>query len=85
MCRHGETVSVSVLIAADLSFTGHPRIKHAEIDRCIAPIVHALSKAGIHMRASCCGHGHDEGRIDLADGRVLRIETKRQEALEAGA
>ena len=44
------------------------------IDWCIHPIVSALNAAGIVTVASCCGHGKIEGRIDLADGRILRIE-----------
>lgn len=44
------------------------------IDFCIAPIVAALNAGGVKTVASCCGHLEREGRIDLADGRVLRIE-----------
>lgn len=41
------------------------------IDWCIHPIVAALNAAGLTTVASCCGHGKVQGRIDLADGRVL--------------
>jgi len=43
------------------------------IDWCIHHIVAALNAGGIETVASCCGHGEQAGRIDLADGRVLRI------------
>lgn len=44
------------------------------IDRCIHHIVAALNAGGVETVACCCGHGTQPGRIDLADGRVLRIE-----------
>ena len=44
------------------------------IDWCIHRIVAALNAGGIETVASCCGHGKQAGRIDLADGRVLHIE-----------
>jgi len=47
-----------------------------KIDHCIAPIVKALQKGGIDMRASCCGHGKRRGRIELQDGRTLIIDNK---------
>lgn len=46
------------------------------VDWCIHHIVAALNAGGIETIACCCGHGQQPGRIDLADGRVLRIETK---------
>jgi hypothetical protein len=42
-------------------------------DLCISDIVAALNAAGLETAASCCGHGEAEGRVDLADGRVLTI------------
>lgn len=45
------------------------------IDRCIHSIVAALNAGGVATVASCCGHGKQAGRIDLDDGRVLRITT----------
>ncbi len=45
----------------------------AKIDGCIAPIVKALQRGGIDMRASCCGHGKGRGSIHLQDGRTLLI------------
>lgn len=41
------------------------------IDWCIHQIVAALNAGGVETVASCCGHGTQDGRIDLADGRVL--------------
>lgn len=73
MCEPGDTVRVAVVIPADLSSTGFHRIKHARIDRCIAPLVSALQKGGIDMRGSCCGHGWGPGDIQLQDGRLLLI------------
>lgn len=46
------------------------------VDWCIHHIVAALNAGGIETTASCCGHGTQDGRIDLADGRVLMIVTK---------
>jgi hypothetical protein len=43
------------------------------VDWCIHQIVAALNAANIPTIASCCGHGVRDGRIDLADGRVLTI------------
>ncbi len=75
MCLHGETEKVTVRIAADLSSDGHEKLKRAEIDRCIAPIVRALQEGGIDMRGSCCGHGKAPGKIELQDGRTLEIHS----------
>lgn len=43
------------------------------IDRCVHHLVAALSAGGCETVACCCGHGKQDGRIDLADGRVLVI------------
>ena len=43
------------------------------IDWCIHQIVAALNAGGVVTTSSCCGHGVQEGRIDLEDGRVLVI------------
>jgi len=57
MCAWGNTVPVLVRIPADLSCTGQARWAVKPIDRCIAPTVRVLQRAGIDMRSSCCGHG----------------------------
>lgn len=44
------------------------------IDWCIHQLVAALNAGGVQTSACCCGHGRQPGRIDLADGRILRIE-----------
>ena len=46
------------------------------IDGCIHQIVAALNAGGVETVASCCGHGKQDGRIDLSDGRVLIIKAK---------
>lgn len=74
MCKWGTSEDVEVTIQASLSHTGKTRKAVKPIDKCIAPIIRALENAGIHMTASCCGHGKNEGRIDLADGRILTIK-----------
>ncbi len=74
MCKWGDTIPVTVAISADLSSTGKSKQRIFAIDSCIAPIVDALQKAGIDMRASCCGHGNGNGEIELEDGRKLIIE-----------
>jgi hypothetical protein len=73
MCEWGTSVNVRVKVAAHLSHTGYECWREFGIDACIAPIVKALQDGGIDMLASCCGHGKAEGRIDLADGRVLTV------------
>lgn len=50
--------------------TGKPTVW---CDPCIAPIVKALNDAGICTRASCCGHGRQDGSVILRDGRELVI------------
>lgn len=74
MCEHGDTVDVAVTIVADHSHTGEARVAVKPIDRCIAPLVEALSTAGLTMLGSCCGHGKGPGNVLLADGRRLVIE-----------
>ena len=44
------------------------------VDWCIHHIVAALNAGGVETVASCCGHGKQDGRIDLKDGRVLWIQ-----------
>lgn len=44
------------------------------VDWCIHHIVAALNAGGVETVASCCGHGVETGRIDLADGRKLIVE-----------
>ena len=46
------------------------------VDWCIHHLVAALNAGGVDTTASCCGHGREPGRIDLADGRVLRVGTR---------
>jgi hypothetical protein len=45
------------------------------IDWCIHQIVAALNAGGVRTTACCCGHGKNDGRIDLEDGRILIIKT----------
>lgn len=75
MCRWGTETIVRVKIPADLSHTGQAYWKNCGVDACIADLVRALQEGGIDMRGSCCGHGREPGRIDLADGRTLIIHT----------
>lgn len=83
MCEHGNHVLVRVRIPADLACEGRAKWKRMQIDSCIAPIVAALQRAGIHMRGSCCGHGKGDGSIELQDGRCL-IVRKQGAAKENG-
>ena len=51
------------------------RGRMVDVDWCIADIVAALNAANITTVMSCCGHGDESiARIDLEDGRVLKIE-----------
>lgn len=47
------------------------------VDWCIHQIVAALNAGGLRTVASCCGHRKTPGRIDLEDGRVLKIWSRR--------
>lgn len=75
-CHQPDTI-LTVTVAADLSHTGDAYQRPFGIDACIAPLVDALNRAGITTRQSCCGHGQGDGRIDLADGRLLTIRAAR--------
>jgi hypothetical protein len=75
MCNHGNEILLSVPVPADLSYTGEPRWAIKGVDRCIAPIVHALNIAGIYTAGCCCGHGKADGSIVLQDGRTLVIRS----------
>lgn len=44
------------------------------IDWCIHQIVAALNASGVETVSCCCGHGQQDGRIDLKDGRVLIVK-----------
>ncbi len=44
------------------------------IDFCIADIVRALQVGGIKMVSSCCGHHRKWGWIQLANGKLLKIQ-----------
>ena len=66
-------IPVYVHIDADLSCDGQEKWKMVGMDKCIAPFVAALQRAGINMRGSCCGHGKGPGQIDLSDGWMIRI------------
>lgn len=74
MCKWGNYKNVLVKIPASLSYNGLERWDYKPIDSCIADIVEALNTGGIYTIACCCGHGKGNGRIDLYDGRVLRID-----------
>ena len=78
MCKWGIDEEVRVYIPAEVSYTGETRFDVKKIDKCIAPIVKALTEAGIYTTQSCCGHGKTDGRIDLLDGRTLVIVGVRQ-------
>ena len=73
MCKHGTDERMLVYIPEWLSHTGEARFDIKPIDKCIAPIVRALTNAGIYTVSCCCGHGKTEGWIDLLDGRRLII------------
>lgn len=73
MCAYGNYTTVAVTVDASLSHEGVTLVKNKPIDECIAPIVAALERAGIHMYGSCCGHGKSDGEILLTDGRVLIV------------
>lgn len=47
------------------------------IDWCIHQIVAALNAGGVRTESCCCGHGKN-GFINLEDGRMLIISSKRE-------
>ena len=73
MCKWGTYEPVLVYIDEQHSHTGAHRFDVKPIDACIAPIVRALTNAGILTSGSCCGHGKADGWICLRDGRMLVI------------
>lgn len=46
------------------------------IDWCIHRIVSALNAGGVFTHSCCCGHGQQEGQIELEDGRTLIIRKR---------
>lgn len=52
------------------------------VDPCIADLVCALNRAGLHTVASCCGHGKIPGRISLRDGREIWVNFSPEETGE---
>lgn len=52
---------------------GNDGIPTVWCDPCIVDIVSALNASGIPTVWSCCGHGEQDGRIGLTDGRELVI------------
>jgi hypothetical protein len=77
MCERGDIVTM-VLPRRPLS---DPFGKHLSysIDRCIAPLVAALNRAGIATVACCCGHGERPGWVALGHGRALVIAENQAE------
>ena len=81
MCN--ETVSVPIpdflmnrTVRAGLA-SAHPEYAHDDdgrpcfqLDRCIAPAVKALWKAGVRTLGCCCGHGSGHGVISVATKAV---------------
>lgn len=45
------------------------------IDWCIHQIVAALNAGGVITASCCCGHGTQDGFINLEDGRILVIKS----------
>lgn len=52
--------------------------RRRDVDLCIADILAALNAANILTVASCCGHGKQDGSIELEDGRTLTIKKDNQ-------
>lgn len=73
MCELGNDVMLKVKMSAKRSYTGKERWDIRGIDKCIAPIIKALTEAGIYTDGCCCGHRKKTGYIILHDGRILII------------
>lgn len=63
----------AAMVVVKRDATGKPTVW---CDPCIADVVSALNAAGLQTVASCCGHGRVAGNIFLADGRVLRVQSR---------
>jgi len=81
MCEWGDTVPLMVPIPASCSHTGEFRWALKPIDRCIAPLVSALNKAGLYTRGACCGHGKLPPSVILDDDTFV-VLMDRKTALE---
>ena len=62
-----------VPIPAEDSHTGRARWATKPVDACLADLVGALNRSGVHTRGSCCGHGNGCGGVLLHDGRELVV------------
>ena len=71
MCKHGTDRFVDQALLPGVDYIDKTKMVH--IDECIADLVLALNKGGVHTVACCCGHEHPPGEIILADGRCLLI------------
>lgn len=73
MCEWGSDIEVKNLRAGG----NHPdfplHYRTWKIDACLAPIVQALNVGGVETVQACCGHGREDGIIELADGRTLVV------------
>lgn len=73
MCKWGTHTNVH----CPAGFNGSNKSRTTvPVDSCIAPLVDALNRAGIHTLDSCCGHGKGPGSIRLMDGRELIVHQK---------
>lgn len=82
MCEWNDTVDLWVYINAFDSHTGKARWDFKPVDRCISDLVHALNQSGTTLtRGSCCGHGKEDGKIILQDGRELIIKKPTKETI----
>ncbi len=74
-CRRSP-VLVSVVIPADLSYTGKVRRKTVPIDACIANVVRRLNSDVDEptTRSSCCGHELGNPEVVLADHTTIIIK-----------
>ncbi len=74
MCGWNDSVNLRVPISASASHTGKFRWALKPIDRCLAPYIKALNKAGLFTGGSCCGHGKENGVIGFHDGTRFTID-----------
>lgn len=73
MCEWGQEVLCLVPLMAEDAAEGVAIWKLKGIDRCLAPMVNELNRAGILTRTCCCGHGKRPGEIRLQNGMVVGI------------
>ena len=65
MCKWGESLELTVIVPAHLSYTGKKRSKVVTIDKCIHPIVRALNHGGVPLSLHAVATERGLGALSL--------------------